>query len=160
MDYYEFFKKINDKGIKYIVVGGLAVNLHGIPRLTYDVDLLVKMSDENLRALLEFFEELGYKPKMPVNIFDFFDSEKRNDWIKNKNMKAFCLVSDKAPIKEIDIILNTPIDYNSAEDNVVFYDLYDTKVATIGIDDLIKMKNESARKQDKMDVEHLKRVKR
>ncbi|MDI6756961.1 MAG: hypothetical protein QME32_02950 [Endomicrobiia bacterium] len=158
MDYYGLFKRINELGVGYIVVGGLAVNLHGIPRLTYDVDMLVEMSDENLNKLLGFLKEMGYKPKAPVDILDFADPVKRNDWIANKNIKAFCLVSDKAPVREIDLIIGAPVDYASAKNNIVFYDLYDTKIATIGIDDLIKMKKAAARKQDDSDIEHLKRV--
>jgi hypothetical protein len=40
-DYLAIFKKLNERKIKYIVVGGIAVNLHGIPRMTYDIDLIL-----------------------------------------------------------------------------------------------------------------------
>jgi len=160
MNYYDFFKKINEKGVKYITVGGLAVNLHGVPRLTYDIDLLVEMSEENLKKLLDILKDWGYKPKYPVDFMDFKDPEKRKDWVINKNMKAFCMVSDKAPVREIDIILDAPVSYESASERVVFYDIYDTKIATISIDDLIKMKKAVGRKQDKADIEHLMRIKK
>ncbi len=160
MDYYEFFKKLNEKNVKYITVGGLAVNLHGIPRLTYDIDLIVEMSDENIQVLMKLLNEMGYKPKIPVNILDFANMQKRKEWIENKNMKAFCLVSDKLAIREVDIVVNTRVNYDSAKKNVVFYDLYDTKIATVGIDDLIRMKKNTGRKQDETDIEHLRRIKK
>ena len=37
MFYFEVFKAFYQEKIKYLVVGGLAVNLHGVPRITYDI---------------------------------------------------------------------------------------------------------------------------
>ena len=153
------FKKLNDNKIRYIVAGGLAVNLHGIPRLTYDVDLLVDMEEENLKRLLKLLKSLGFKPKVPVNISDFAISEKRNDWIKNKNMKAFCLVNEKFEIRELDIIINTPVSYESAEKSIVYKKLYDIEIPTVGLNQLIKMKKNTGRLQDESDIKHLKRLK-
>ena len=153
------FKKLNDNKIRYIVAGGLAVNLHGIPRLTYDVDLLVDMEEENLKRLLKLLKSLGFKPKVPVNISDFADPEKRNDWIKNKNMKAFCLVNEKFEIRELDIIINTPVSYESAEKSIVYKKLYDIEIPTVGLNELIKMKKNTGRLQDESDIKHLKRLK-
>ena len=39
LDYKKIFKGLNSAGIDYLVVGGLAVNFHGIPRMTYDMDI-------------------------------------------------------------------------------------------------------------------------
>lgn len=47
LDYLAIFKKLNEKGIRYIVTGGIAVNLYGIPRMTYDVDLILDLEDKN-----------------------------------------------------------------------------------------------------------------
>lgn len=52
LDYLGIFKEFNRRKIKYVVGGGLAVNFHGIPRMTYDIDLLVALDDNNLRKLL------------------------------------------------------------------------------------------------------------
>jgi len=51
LDYQAFFKQLNNQEIDYLIVGGLAVNLHGIPRMTYDIDLMVHLHHD--RALLE-----------------------------------------------------------------------------------------------------------
>lgn len=48
LDYLGIFKELNAKGIRCIVVGGMAVNLHGIPRMTYDIDLLLDIDDRNI----------------------------------------------------------------------------------------------------------------
>ncbi len=65
LDFIKILKGLNEKEIKYIIVGGIAVNFHGIPRMTYDLDLLVKLSDENIKKLINLFKAWGYKPKVP-----------------------------------------------------------------------------------------------
>lgn len=46
LEFTKILKELNKYKVKYIAVGGIAVNLHGIPRMTYDLDLLVKLEDE------------------------------------------------------------------------------------------------------------------
>ena len=91
LNYIDIFSELNKNKIKYIVCGGIAVNLLGIPRMTYDVDLLLNMDDDNLKKFLELLKKWGFKPRVPVNIMDFALKENREKWIKEKNMKAFNL---------------------------------------------------------------------
>ncbi len=159
LDYLAIFKKLSEKRIKYIVVGGIAVNLYGIPRMTYDTDLIIDMQDKNLKTFLTLLKNWGFKPKLPVNIMDFAKSEKRRDWIKNKNMKAFCLVNPEWAMSEIDIVINTPLNYEKASKNIKYITLQDVSIPTISINDLIKMKKSSNRQQDKADIRYLKKSK-
>lgn len=160
LDYLTIFKRLNKKRIKYIVVGGIAVNLYGIPRMTYDTDLIVDMQDKNLKALLTLLKDWGFKPKLPVNMMEFAKSEKRRDWIKNKNTKAFCLINPEWAMSEIDIVINTPINYKKASKNIKHIALQNVSIPTISINDLIKMKKSSNRQQDKADIRYLKRLKK
>jgi len=97
LDYKTIFKELNDNGIDYLVVGGLAVNLFGVPRLTYDIDLMIHMDSENIKKLILKLTQWGYKPKIPVDPLEFADEEKRNSWISEKGMKAFNLFSEYLP---------------------------------------------------------------
>lgn len=141
-----------------MVIGGIAVNLYGIPRMTYDIDLLLDLEDENLENFLRLLNEWGFKPKVPVDIMDFAKEERRKDWIENKNMKAFNLVNPQWAISEIDIIINTPVTYQDAKDRMKYILLQDISIPTISIEDLIKMKEGSKREQDKADIENLKKI--
>lgn len=157
LDYLAIFKEFNKKKIKYIVVGGIAVNLHGIPRATYDIDLLLYLEDKNLKKYLSLLKAWGFKPKVPVDIMDFAKKEKRMDWIKHKNMKAFNLVNPAWAISEIDIIIDTPSDYKKAAKNMEYITIADLAIPTISIRDLIEMKKNAGRKQDKADIRYLMR---
>lgn len=158
LDYFGIFKELNKNKIKYIVVGGMAVNFLGVPRVTYDIDLLLDLADRNLKRFLRLLKNWGFKPRVPVNIMDFADKNKREDWIKNKNMKAFNLVNPDWAISEIDVIINTPVDYRKAAKNLKYFKSQDIAIPTVSINDLIKMKQESNRLQDKKDIENLKKI--
>lgn len=158
LDYLGIFKELNKKKIKYLVVGGLAVNLYGIPRMTYDIDLLVSFDDNNMRNFLKLIKLWGFKPKVPVDILDLADEKKRKDWIKNKNMKAFCLVNPAWAIAEIDILIHSPVDYQTAIKHCRRIEVKDISVPVISVKDLIKMKQISDRLQDKEDINNLRRI--
>lgn len=159
MDYIGIFKEFNKRRIRYIVVGGIAVNLWGIPRMTYDIDLLLDMEESNLRKFLTLVRKWGFRPKIPVDIRDFADKDKREGWIRQKNMKAFCLINPAWPLSEIDIIVKAPIDYKKALKNITWVKVKNTSIPLISIDDLIKMKKNTDRKQDLADIRYLKTLK-
>jgi hypothetical protein len=48
LDFQTVFKELNGLGIDYLVVGGLAVNFHDVPRMTYDIDLMVLLEREDI----------------------------------------------------------------------------------------------------------------
>ncbi len=64
LDYHAIFRSFNKLGIDYLVVGGLAVNFHGIPRMTYDIDIMILLERNNILKLVTILTEWGYKPKV------------------------------------------------------------------------------------------------
>lgn len=158
LDYLGIFRELNKKKIKYAVVGGLAVNLHGIPRMTYDIDLLLYLEDGNIKKFLMLMKIWGFKPKVSVDIMDFACKDKRADWIRRKNMKAFNLVNPAWAISEVDVIIDTPVNYAEAARNLNRIALKGVSVPTISISDLIKMKKISDRAQDKEDIKNLRKI--
>lgn len=61
-DFRDFITALNKNAVKYILVGGYSVILHGYPRTTGDMDIWVERSDENYTKILMAFEDFG----MPV----------------------------------------------------------------------------------------------
>ena len=158
LDYLGLFKELNARGIKYLVVGGTAINLYGIPRMTYDLDVLLDLEPGNLERFISLVTEWGFKPKAPVAIMDFADEAKRKEWVERKHMKAFNLVNPAWGISEIDVVIGTPVDYPRAAKRMNRLDLQGVPVPTISIEDLIRMKRAANRKQDKDDILYLKKV--
>ena len=53
------FKSFQDHEVKYLVIGGIAAILYGIPRTTFDLDLLIEATPENARRLLDALLDAG-----------------------------------------------------------------------------------------------------
>ena len=158
LDYKNIFKELNKQKIDYLVVGGLAVNFHGVPRMTYDIDLMIMLQSENISKLVVKLTEWGYRPKVPINPMELADEAKRNFWIQEKGMKALNFYSEKLPIGEIDIVFDSPIPYYELKSRVVMIELEREKIPTISIHDLITLKQKSGRKQDIADAEYLRMI--
>ena len=158
LDYKAIFKKLNELNIDYLVVGGLAVNFHGIPRMTYDIDLMISLREENIKKLVAQLERWGCRSRIPVDAKDFADDKKRNQWILEKGMKALNFYSETLPVGEVDIVIESPIPYNELKDRAVKIEVEGTMIPVVAIRDLIELKVQAGRKQDLSDVEHLKRV--
>ena len=158
LDFQTIFKELNSLGIDYLVVGGLAVNFHGVPRMTYDIDLMVHLEQKNVLKLVSKLTQWGYKPKIPIDPRDLADETKRNSWVHDKGMKALNFYSETLPIGEIDILIDSPIPYEELRSRAIRVELQDEKIPTVSIHDLIELKLRAGRKQDLADVEHLKMV--
>jgi hypothetical protein len=65
--YEDIFRALDAESVRYLVVGGTAVNLYGYVRMTVDLDIMVDLNEENLRKLLIVMEKLNYQPRAPVN---------------------------------------------------------------------------------------------
>ncbi len=156
LDFKNIFKELNKQKIDYLVVGGLAVNFYGVPRMTYDIDLMILLEAENVKKLVERLTDWGYRPKVPINPKELADEAKRNSWIQEKGTKAVNFYSDNLSIGEIDIIIDSPIPYNELKSRAVMIELEGEKIPTVSIHDLITLKQRAGRKQDIADVEYLK----
>jgi predicted nucleotidyltransferase len=155
LDFQTIFKELNLLGIDYLVVGGLAVNFHGVPRMTYDIDLMVLLESENILKLVTKLTQWGYRPKVPIDPRDFADETKRNSWIHEKGMKALNFYSETLPIGEIDIVIDAPIPYGELRNRAIKVEIQYEKIPTVSLHDLIELKLRAGRKQDLADVEHL-----
>jgi hypothetical protein len=47
------FASFHKHHVKYLVIGGIAAVLHGVPRATFDLDILIEATEDNARQLLE-----------------------------------------------------------------------------------------------------------
>lgn len=146
---------LNRRGVEYVVVGGLAVVLHGHPRLTNDVDIVLSLKHENVTAAIEALTELGLQPRAPVDARDFIDPEKRRDWVENKAMVVFSLADPRNPLISIDLFAEPPLDWPRLWQNSVLMRLNGTEVRVCSLEDLIEIKRRSGRTQDLLDIEEL-----
>ena len=59
-DWREFLELLNFRGVDYVIVGAHSLALHGRPRYTGDLDILVRSTPENARMLVDILNEHGF----------------------------------------------------------------------------------------------------
>jgi hypothetical protein len=64
-DFKEFLRLLNSNAVEYLVVGGYAVNYHGYPRATGDIDIWVARSPENAARITVVLHEFGFPDATP-----------------------------------------------------------------------------------------------
>jgi hypothetical protein len=152
------FSSLNRGFIKYMVAGGIAVNLYGIERATADVDIVLELEKGNLLKFISVVEGLGLKPKIPVKLEDFVDPEKRKSWRMDKGMMVFSLYDPKNPFFLIDIFTEMPFDFDAVYKQRKKIKFENIVIPVVPIKELIAMKKRSDRPQDRADVFYLKKI--
>lgn len=59
-DFREFIQSLNDNNVRYLLVGGYAVALHGHPRYTKDIDIWIELHAENAARLVVALTQFGF----------------------------------------------------------------------------------------------------
>ncbi|MBI4060599.1 MAG: nucleotidyl transferase AbiEii/AbiGii toxin family protein [Elusimicrobia bacterium] len=154
------FAALNGAGSRYVVVGGLAVVLHGHPRLTADVDIILDLEPVSAKKAMEALKKIGLQARAPVDPAAFADARQRESWIADKGMTVFSLYSPSSPLLSVDLFVRAPIPFEKLWSRSKTIDLGGTKIQVASIDDLIAMKRAVARPQDLLDVEALEALKK
>jgi hypothetical protein len=153
------FRALNEAQVRYLVVGGVAVIAHGHRRFTEDLDLVLDLSPDSLARALTAFESLGYRPIVPVPIRDFLNPAYRLDWMENRNMKVFGLVSDQHPEVTIDIFTKEPFSFDREYARAEVKEFAsDVPAFVVSVPTLIALKIEANRVRDLDDIEKLRQL--
>ena len=142
-------------GVRYVVVGGLAVVLHGHARLTADVDIVVDLSPDEAAKAIRALESLGLKPRSPVRAAEFADASVRRSWIEQKGMRVFSMWDPSNPLREVDVFAEHPLPFEELYTRAELVRLGRTEIRVASIADLIKMKKMAGRPEDLTDIEAL-----
>jgi hypothetical protein len=148
---------LNIHKVKYLLVGGIAVNLYGIERMTGDIDIVIDMTRPNLQRLVQTAESLGLKPSMPVKLKDIADLDNITRWRQEKDMKVLRLHDPQNGILLLDLVFDDNIDFTAAYQSRSSFRAGSTTIPVISLDNLINMKKACGRPQDLADIYHLKR---
>jgi hypothetical protein len=154
----EIFKALNDGGVDYVVVGGLAVILHGYLRATADLDLAIGLSPDNARRGMQSLTSIGLRPRLPVAIEDFAHAERRAEWLEDRNMLVFPMWDPANPLRSVDVFISEPIAFSELHGEAVVKDLDGLDVPVASIPHLIAMKRISGRPRDLDDIDKLQQI--
>lgn len=143
-DFRDFISAFNNENVRYILVGGYSVILHGYSRTTGDMDIWVERSPENYERISKAFSVFG----MPV-----FDMTEKN-FLSHPIWDVFTF---GLPPVSIDVMISLKgIDFNEAYSRSVLFNDEGLLIRTIHRNDLIAAKKIAGRAKDQNDLENLK----
>lgn len=156
---FRLIRVLTDNDVKFVICGGVACFLHGVERLTIDLDISISMSAENVNNLSAAAKELGLIPRVPEPVMNLLDAEKREKWIKEKNALVYTLISGDS-LDQIDIFLRYPKTFEELYQNADIINIKGIDVAISSKEDLIFAKSlvKPLRYKDEWDIHYLKNI--
>lgn len=156
----ELLQALSDEQVQYVLVGGLAVQLHGFLRSTFDIDLVLAMNDGNLSRFIGVARRYDLVPVIPVPMDSLRNAGLLDQWHREKGMLAFGLREPHAGGSVVDVLVRSDVPYERLAANAVAGELFGRKVWIASIDDLLIMKRAANRPKDQLDIAALEKIKR
>ena len=147
-DFLDFIRILNEKEVEYLIVGGYAVSFHGYPRYTGDLDIWIKISEENAEKVMLALETFGIiVPNLSIS-----------DFLRTENMAG--IYFGREP-QRIDIINKVDgIEFSACYEKREIFSFENIDMPYLNFEDLKTNKLESARAKDKADIKELEKRKK
>jgi predicted nucleotidyltransferase len=140
-DFKEFIGSLNANHVRYLVIGGYAVALHGHPRYTKDIDVWIELSPENAAKMVQALEQFGFE-SLQLQADDFLTPDQ--------------VIQLGYPPNRIDIITTPPgVEFESCYASRMEIEIAGVLVKFIDLENLKKSKRAAGRLQDLADIENL-----
>jgi hypothetical protein len=143
---------LSEESVRYAVVGGHAVALHGAVRGTVDVDIALRWTLKSLQTTEKALEHIGLVSRLPVSAADVFQF--RDEYVRNRNLIGWNFYNPENPAEQVDIVITYDLKGRTLDSVMT----PDGKVPILGRKDLIEMKRASGRPQDLEDVRALEQL--
>jgi hypothetical protein len=156
----DLFQSLSKRQVQYVLVGELAIQLHGFMRSTFDIDLVLAMNDENLERFIIMANQYGLVPSIPVPIESLRNAEQIDLWYREKGMLAFSLREIRIGGSVIDILVRPAVPFDKLIANAVRGELFGIQIMMASIDDLLEMKRIAHRQKDQLYIVALEKIKR
>lgn len=145
-DFREFIELLNAHEVQYLVIGGYAVNFHGYPRYTQDIDFWIWMAEANIRRLLTAMRAFGFG-SLGLDVEDFKDPEN-------------VIQLGYAPYR-IDMLVDVNgLEFETSYQRSTQAELDGVVVRFLSLPDLVIAKKNAGRLQDLADAEQLEKLAR
>jgi hypothetical protein len=155
IDFLSVFQEFERRGIRYVLVGGLAVLLHGVDRLTADIDLVVDLAPEEASKAVAALLDLGFKPHAPVDPRQFADPAVREGWRRDSGMLVLSFWDPENRRPTVDLFVDYPMDFVLLFASSSLIPLTDAKIRVASVDHLVDIKQAAGRPKDLEDVRRL-----
>jgi len=151
---------LTDAHVDFIVAGGVACVLHGVERVTLDLDLSLSFSPDSLSAFLKIMQKFGLVPRAPVAAEILADPEARKAIVTTKHAIVFTFQDPKDPFWHVDIFLREDLAYPVLRNSCVQIELDGHHIQMLSIQKLLDLKKaiHPPRPKDQLDISELTRL--
>jgi len=149
-------------GVRFVVAGGVAALLHGVERVTLDIDVALDMEEENVRRFLGVMEALRLTPRAPVAAATLADPQAREIMVRDKRALVFTFLDRDDPLWQVDVFLTDDLAYGNLRIGAVSVGIQGHAVPIASIDVLIDLKRriQPPRPKDILDLAELEKLRR
>jgi hypothetical protein len=160
MDYLGIFEQLHKHQVKYLLCGGLAVNIYGIPRMTADIDLILDFDKENLKQFEICVVNAFYQSQIPLSLSLLSSQQERIKLVKEKNLIALSYFNTRGNVMSMDVLIDVPLNFADMWERKTTRTSDEIDIHIVSVNDLIKLKEYSNRKQDQDDIYLLSQIKK
>ena len=157
--YEEILSALVEADVDFIVGGGVACVLHGVERVTMDVDLAVATDPDNFARFLAVMESLGLKPRVPIDPRSLLDKAVLDHIIHEKHALVFSFLDPDQPTRHVDMFLRSDLNHEALADHVETVEFRRKRLKLISKQKLleIKLAIDPPRQKDQIDIEFLRK---
>lgn len=141
--------------VRYVVVGGVAAVMQGVERVTYDLDLVVELTEASCLRAIDALLGIGYRARIPADPRGFADAGTREAWIRDKNMMVFSFFDTASRRAQVDIFVRYPLAFESLWERATRVEVEGQEVRLASPEHLVRMKREAGRPKDLEDIKAL-----
>jgi|SRR5881397_2657506 len=158
----EILFALTDAEVEFVVGGGVAAVLHGVERVTLDIDLALDMDPANVEKFLHVIRGLGLQPRVPILARDLMSREAVQRMIAEKGALVFSFVDFDRPLRHVDIFLQDNLSFGELNRDAREVVIENRKIKIIGIAKLLEIKRAISplRDKDLIDIKELERLQR
>jgi len=156
----ELLESLSDNHVQYVLVGGLAVQLHGFLRATFDIDLALALDDANLVRFIAVAKHFCLIPALPVDMETLRDARLIEQGYCEKGMLSFSLREPQVGGSVVDVRVRPEVPFSTLASNAVIGELFGRQVPIAAIADLLVMKRIANRPKDRIDILVLEKIAR
>lgn len=157
--YFEILCALAEKRVEFVLAGGLACVLHGVERVTMDVDVAVLMEPANFRAFTSVMARLNLHPRVPIAPEQLLNPAVVEAIVREKNALVYTFVDPDRPVRQVDVFLDPRLAYPALLPDSASMDLGSCSVRVLTKKKLLELKLgiRPARIKDQVDIEFLQR---
>ena len=157
---HEIIAELQKQSVDFIICGGVAALLHGVDRVTVDIDIAVDLDWHSTEHLLLAMENLKLVPRVPLPAATLLDRDKIDQIVREKNALVFTFIDLSNPYRQVDVFLTDQMSYKNLLPHSELIAFQNGQLRVLTKQKLIELKEkiQPTRDKDQYDIAQLRKI--